>query len=335
MAALEVTSVAGREEIVEGIRLGRTRAAARAISMIEDDDPGVEGIVRDLYPSTGNAYVVGFTGPPGAGKSSLVDDIVHVIRQHQKKVGIIAVDPNSPFSGGAILGDRIRMMRHTVDPNVFIRSMGSRGHLGGLALATSRAVHVLDALGMDYVLLETVGVGQSELEIAETADTTIVVLMPGLGDSVQTIKAGIMEIADIFVVNKADHPAVQKTITDLRELLRLDSRPRNWTPPIVKTVAISEQGIDDLWEALAKHRAYLNDSGELAGRRRRRLQNQILEIAGRQLRERVLAPSIDSPHFQAILLRAAERRLDPFSAAAELLDANHQATTGLSQGGLH
>jgi LAO/AO transport system kinase len=333
MTAVGALGVGSREEIVEGVLSGRTRAAARAISMIENDDPGVEEIVRDLYPSTGNSYVVGFTGPPGAGKSSLVDDIVYVLRQEEKRVGIIAVDPNSPFSGGAILGDRIRMMRHTVDSGVFIRSMGSRGHLGGLALAASRAVHVFDALGMDYVLLETVGVGQSELEIAETADTTVVVLMPGLGDSVQTIKAGIMEIADIFVVNKGDHPSVEKTVADLQELLRLDSRPRDWTPPIVKTVAVKEEGIGELWEAIGSHRAYLERSGELETRRRKRLQSQILDIAARQLRDRVLAPSIESVEFQGILERTVARQIDPFSAASELLDATQPSTEEMPRRG--
>jgi LAO/AO transport system kinase len=295
--------------------------AARAISLIEDGDPGAEVIVRQLYSHTGNAYSIGFTGPPGAGKSSLVDDMVQLIRDQQKSVGVIAVDPNSPFSGGAILGDRIRMMRHTVDPNVFIRSMGSRGHLGGLAEATSRAVYVLDALGMDFVVLETVGVGQSELEVAGLADTTVVVLMPGSGDSVQTIKAGIMEIADVFVINKADHPSLSKTAADLRELLRLDPRPRAWVPPIVKTVATKEEGTDDLWAAIKKHRRYLEESGEIQAKRRQRLERQILDIAVQRLRERVLIPSAESSEFRAHLDAAARRELDPFSAAQLLVDS--------------
>ncbi|HZT97212.1 MAG TPA: methylmalonyl Co-A mutase-associated GTPase MeaB [Chloroflexota bacterium] len=298
---------------------GSHRAAARAISMIENGDPRADDIVRQLYPHTGHAFTVGFTGPPGAGKSSLVDDIVQLVRGQGCKVGVIAVDPNSPFSGGAILGDRIRMMRHTVDPDVFIRSMGSRGHLGGLALATSRAVQVFDALHMDYVFAETVGVGQSELEVAETADTTVVVLMPGLGDSVQTIKAGIMEIADIFVVNKADHPMVQRTVADLKELLRLDSRPRAWTPPVVRTVATREEGVFELWSAIEKHRRFLEETGEMEARRRRRLEGQIVEIAARQLRERVLGPSSETPEFQRTLGKVVEREIDPFSAASQLV----------------
>lgn len=309
------------DTFVSEILRGNTRMAARAISMIENNAPASESVIRDLYPHTGNAYSVGFTGPPGAGKSSLVDDIVHLARNQDQKVGIIAVDPNSPFSGGAILGDRIRMMRHTVDPNVFIRSMGSRGHLGGLALATSRAVFVLDALGMNYVLLETVGVGQSELEVAELADTTVVVLMPGLGDSVQTIKAGIMEIADIFVINKADHPNLARTAADLRELLRLDTRERAWVPPIVKTIATKEEGIGEIWDAIAKHRAYLEESGELIARRRRRLEQQIVDIAARKLRDELLAPTSESQDFRETLEQVLDRRLDPGSAAQILLKA--------------
>ena len=301
--------------IVAGILAGTRRAAARAISLIEDDDPAADTVVRELFPKTGGAYSVGFTGPPGAGKSTLVDDMVQIVRSQDQRVGVIAVDPNSPFSGGAILGDRIRMMRHTVDPDVFIRSMGSRGHLGGLALASSRAVYVLDAYGMDYVFLETVGVGQSELEVAELADTTVVVLMPGLGDSIQTIKAGIMEIADIFVVNKADHPAVHKTIADIKELLRIDGRKRAWTPAIVKCVATTEDGVDELWNAIGKHRAYLESSGELELRRARRLERQILDVATARLRARVVEASAHDASFKEALGNVVARRLDPFSAA--------------------
>jgi LAO/AO transport system kinase len=307
------------EELVAGIRGGSTRAAAQAISLLEDGSPAAESVIRGIFPVTGRAYSVGFTGPPGAGKSTLVDDIVHLARQEGSTVGVIAVDPNSPFSGGAILGDRIRMMRHTVDSGVFIRSMGSRGHLGGLALATARAVNVLDALGFSYVVLETVGVGQSELEVAGLADTTVVVLMPGLGDGVQTIKAGIMEIADIYVVNKADHPAVQKTVADLKDLLRLDSVPRSWVPPIIKTVATSENGVAELWEAVNKHRAHLENSGELERRRSRQLERQILDIATTRLRSKIVESNAQTPGFQDILALAVARELDPFAAAERLL----------------
>ena len=320
MNSAETNSLAS--ELVAGVHSGSRRAAARSISLIEDDASAAESIVRALYSDTGRAYSIGFTGPPGAGKSSLVDDMVQQARSRDRSVGVIAVDPNSPFSGGAILGDRIRMMRHTIDPEVFIRSMGSRGHLGGLALATSRAVYVLDALGLDFVFLETVGVGQSELEVAELADTTVVVLMPGLGDGVQTIKAGIMEIADIYVVNKADHPAVQKTVADLKDLLRLDSAPRPWRPPIVKTVATTEDGVADLWEAITRHREFLESSGELERRRGQRLQRQVLDIATDRLRARVVAASAQGPEFQDLVQRVVDRQIDPFTAADSLVQVS-------------
>ena len=309
------------EDLTSKLLEGNRRAAGRIISLIEDGDAHADEIVRTIYPSTGDAYLVGFTGPPGAGKSTLVDDVVHIARGQGNRVGVIAVDPNSPFSGGAILGDRIRMMRHTVDSDVFIRSMGSRGHLGGLAEATSRAAYVLDAMGMDAVFLETVGVGQSELEVAELADTTIVVLMPGLGDGVQTIKAGIMEIADIFVVNKADHPAVNKTVADLKDLLRLDERPRDWTPPILKCVATSEEGVPELWEAVANHREFLESSGLLMAKRAKRLERQILDIATERLRAKVVSSSMHGEVFQSMLREVVARRIDPFSAAEQLLAA--------------
>src|SRR5579859_752692 len=202
--------------------------------MIENDSASVEQIMRAVYPHTGQAYVVGLTGPPGAGKSTLADELIRVLRESGHRVGVVAVDPNSPFSGGAILGDRIRMMRHAADPGVFIRSMGARGHLGGRAVAANNTALLLDAMGMDIIVMESVGVGQSELEITGAADTTVVVIPPGLGDGVQAIKAGIMEIADIFVVNKADHPQAERTVADIRELLRMDPSPPDWSPPIVR-----------------------------------------------------------------------------------------------------
>jgi len=251
---------------------GDRRAAGRLISTIEDESSAVEQIMRAVYPHTGHAYLVGLTGPPGAGKSTVVDELIRVIRGSELRVGVVAVDPNSPFTGGAILGDRIRMMRHAADPGVFIRSMGARGHLGGLAVATFNTALLLDALGMDVILVETVGVGQSELEITGAADTTVVVIPPGLGDGVQAIKAGIMEIADIFVVNKADHPQADRTVADIRELLRMDPSPPDWTPPIVRTVATQNQGVDELWQTISRHRQYLEQSGELRTRRKRRVE---------------------------------------------------------------
>jgi LAO/AO transport system kinase len=291
------------------------------MSLIENDDPAVEEIMRALYPRTGRAYVVGLTGPPGAGKSTVVDELICVIRAEGNTIGVVAADPNSPFSGGAILGDRIRMMRHAVDDGVFIRSMGARGHLGGLAVAAQNIIVALDALGVDLVLVETVGVGQSELEIAETADTTVVVIPPGLGDGVQAIKAGIMEIADIFVVNKADHPQAGKAIADIRDLLRMDTIQRAWRPPIVQTVATQNVGLEELWTRIKQHRRYLTDSGELDRRRRDRLEREIVEIAERRLREQVLEPSTETPEFHHMLDLVAARRMDPYEVADKIVPA--------------
>jgi LAO/AO transport system kinase len=249
----------------------------------------------------------------------VVDELIRVIREHDTRVGVIAVDPNSPFTGGAILGDRIRMMRHSSDPGVFIRSMGARGHLGGLALAARNTILVLDAMGLDIVLVETVGVGQSELEIAATADTVTVVIPPGMGDGVQAIKAGIMEIADIFVVNKADHPQANKTIADIRDLLRMETTHRAWTPPIVKTVATQNEGLEDLWIRIQQHRQYLERSGELEQRRKRRLEAEILEIADRRLREQVLEPSTETEEFQNLLDRVVHRETDPYAVADRIV----------------
>jgi LAO/AO transport system kinase len=319
----ERTSVA-LPELVQNVLAGNRRAVGRAISLIEDNGPAAELLVRALFPHTGRAYVVGLTGPPGAGKSTLADELIRVLRKNGQTVGVIAVDPNSPFSGGAILGDRIRMMRHSADPGVYIRSMGARGHLGGLTLAAGNAAAVLDAMRKDIVLLETVGVGQSELEVAEMADTTVVVIPPGLGDGVQAIKAGIMEIADIFVVNKADHPQADKTMSDIRDLLRMDTQPRGWPPPIVRAVATQAEGIEDLDIRIEQHRRYLRTSGLLERRRRERLEAEITAIAERRLRQEVIEPRIDSTEFERMLDLVLARRLDPYGAADEILSGEQQ-----------
>ena len=311
--------------IARALLAGNRRAAGRVISLIEDQDPSVESLLRSIYPHTGDAYVVGLTGPPGGGKSTLVDELTRVIRDAGARVGIVAVDPNSPFSGGAILGDRVRMMRHAVDPGVFIRSMGARGHLGGLALATANTIRVLDAMGMDVVLVETVGVGQSELEVADTADSTAVIIPPGLGDGVQAIKAGIMEIADIFVVNKADHPQADKVVSDLRDLLRMNPGGQEWTPPIVKTIATQNVGLEDLWMRIQQHSHFLARSGELEHRRRLRLEREIVEIAERRLREQVLTPRTETKEFREMLALAAARLMDPYEVAEMILPAGASA----------
>lgn len=305
--------------LVERLMRGDRRAAGRLISIIEDDGSSVEHIMRGLYPHTGRAYTVGLTGPPGAGKSTVVDELIRVLRDEELRVGVVAVDPNSPFTGGAILGDRIRMMRHASDPGVFIRSMGARGHLGGLAIATFNTVLLLDALGMDVVLVETVGVGQSELEITGAADTTVVVIPPGQGDGVQAIKAGIMEIADVFAVNKADYPQAERTVADIRELLRMDPSPQSWSPPIVRTVATQNKGIDELWTSMQKHRRYLEQSGELHRRRKLRVEREVVDIAEHRLREQVLRPKLATVEFASMIEKAMGREMDPYEVVERVV----------------
>jgi len=307
------------QELVERVFSGNRRAAGRLISLIENQDPVVESILRAMYPRTGRAYVVGITGPPGAGKSTVVDELIRVVREDGRSVGVIAVDPNSPFSGGAILGDRIRMTRHGLDRHVFIRSMGARGHLGGLALAAQNTVLVLEAMGLEIVLVETVGVGQSELEIAGTADSTVVVIPPGQGDGVQAIKAGIMEIADIFVVNKADHPQARKTVSYIRDVLRMDLVARPWSPPIVETVATEGRGLEDLWMRIQQHRQFLERSGTLEERRKQRLEREIVQIAERRLRKQVLEPRTETTEFHEMLDLVAARRMDPYEVAEKIV----------------
>jgi LAO/AO transport system kinase len=315
------------ESLVGRALAGNRRAAGRIISRLEDEAPDAETIVREIYPHTGHAYAVGFTGPPGAGKSTLVDEVIRLLRARGQTVGVIAVDPNSPFSGGAILGDRIRMMRHAADPGVFIRSMGARGHLGGLARAARNVMLLFDAIGLDIIIAETVGVGQSELEVVDAADTTVVIMPPGLGDGVQAIKAGIMEIADIFVVNKADHPESSRTVSDIRELLRMDGEHHAWTPPIVRTVATTGEGLDDLLLRIDRHREFGEESGELLRRRRARLAGDITRIAERKLLDSVLRPRTETEHFQRLVDDALQRRLDPYAVAETILPAEGAGTT--------
>src|SRR5436189_1059138 len=267
-----------RETLGEGVRAGDRRALARAISLVENSDPLAYEVVRDLYPETGTAYAVGITGPPGVGKSSLISALVRHLREQDRTIGVISVDPSSPFSHGALLGDRIRLVDHFLDPGVFIRSMGTRGHLGGLAEATLQALLVLDAAGKALVFLETVGAGQSEVGAIGLADAVLLVLMPGSGDSVQALKAGIMEIPDVIAINKMDHPAAKTMVSEVRSILSLD-RERSWRPPIVLTEAIRGENVEALWDKIGGHRAFLEREGLLEERRRKHLAGEVFAVA--------------------------------------------------------
>jgi LAO/AO transport system kinase len=313
--------------LVDGTLAGDRAAIARLISLVEaGGDAAVEVIAR-LYPRTGRAYTVGITGSPGAGKSTLTDRLVAFLREQGEEVGVLAVDPSSPFTGGAILGDRVRMQDHATDPGVFIRSMATRGHLGGLALATPQAIRVLDAAGKPWILVETVGVGQVEVEIADSADTTVVVVNPGWGDGVQAAKAGLLEIADVFVVNKADRPGLDDAVRDLVQMLELSgslSGAREWTPPIVETVATEDRGVDDLAAAIADHRAHLERDGGLARRRRERLRDELRGIVVARLTAHG-EELCRSEEFEALLGPMAALELDPYTAANRLLASRSTA----------
>jgi LAO/AO transport system ATPase len=309
--------------LVAQAREGRPRAVARLISLVEGASPQLREVMAALAPLTGNAYVVGLTGSPGVGKSTSTSALVTAYRRQGRRVGVLAVDPSSPFSGGALLGDRVRMQDHAGDSGVFIRSMASRGHLGGLAWATPQALRVLDAAGCDVVLVETVGVGQSELEIASLADTTLVLVAPGMGDGIQAAKAGILEVADVFVVNKADRDGADQTVRDLRYMLSLGGRHSeagHWRPPIVKTVAARDtgNGIPDVVEAVGKHREWLESSGESARRREERAAREIEAIALATLRGR-LGDVHGSAALSALARKVTAGDADPYTAADELL----------------
>ena len=270
-----------------------------------------------LYPHTGAAYAIGITGAPGSGKSTLTDRLIACIRGDGAEVGVLAIDPTSPFTGGAILGDRVRMQDHATDPGVFIRSMATRGHLGGLALATPEAIRVLDAAGKRWIIVETVGVGQVEVEIAAAADTTVVVVTPGWGDSVQTSKAGLLEIADVLVVNKADRDGVDSAVRDLVMMLEL-SGDRPWVPPIIETVATEDRGVSDLWDAITRHRSFLEQDGRLAARRVARLRSELCSIVVEQLSS-AASDLCTGDQFDALVTRVVDRSVDPYGAVAELL----------------
>ncbi len=294
---------------------GERRAIARLISLVEDGGTDLAHVMRELFPHTGRAYSIGVTGAPGAGKSSLTDRLVGRVRRDDLTVAVLAIDPSSPFSGGALLGDRVRMQGHATDPKVFIRSMATRGHLGGLALAAPEAVRVLDAVGNDTVIIETVGVGQAEIEITDACDTTLVVLTPGMGDAVQAAKAGLMEIADVFVINKADRPGTKDIVREIKHMLQMSNA--EWKPPIVETVAIKDEGTDELWTAIEKHRAYQEEHGLLESRRRRRVLREVREIVVERFRQRIETEA--TALLEELADKVAARELDPYTAADRLL----------------
>jgi LAO/AO transport system kinase len=306
---------------------GDRRALARAISLVENDRPEGWELVKEVYPHTGNAAVFGFTGPPGVGKSTLIGAVTKVRREAGRTVGVLSIDPSSPFTHGALLGDRIRLTEHFLDQGVFIRSMANRGALGGLSEAALQAALLLDAAGREDVFVETVGVGQAEIDIIDHADTIVLVLMPGSGDSIQALKAGVMEIPDVIVINKADHPLTDTMVREIRGVLslaNLDRTPEEararWRVPIVKTEASRGSGVDELVERLEEHRAHILAAGQLAERRGRNLRNEVLAIATARMRRRLEEDLHEDPEFRRLMEQVVERRLDPASAAAALLE---------------
>lgn len=308
-------------ELVERARAGSPRAVARLISLVEDASPQLREVMAALAPHSGRAAVIGLTGSPGVGKSTVTSALVTTFRARDQRVGVLAVDPTSPFSGGALLGDRIRMQEHATDDGVYIRSMATRGHLGGLAWATPQALRVLDAAGCDVVLIETVGVGQSEIEIAGLADTTVILLAPGLGDGVQAAKAGLLEVGDVYVVNKADREGADQVVRDLRGMIRLaERRPGDWRQPIVMTVGSRGEGVDELATEIDKHRAWLDGSGELDRRRHRRVREEIEAIAMTALRERFSQVHGDT-RLDTLAKKVLAGELDPYSAADDVIAA--------------
>jgi LAO/AO transport system kinase len=304
--------------LVERLLSGDRRALARAISRIEREDPQTPEIIAEIYPHTGTALSVGFTGPPGVGKSSIIAKLIELYRKEDRKVGVVSVDPSSPFSKGAILGDRIRLSDHFLDPGVFIRSMGSRGHLGGLAAASKLAALAMEAAGMDVVIYETVGVGQGEVEVASAADTVVLALQPGVGDAVQALKAGVMEIADIFCINKADHPQAKGAANEVRSILDIGQEldPQPWFPPIIMTRGNTGEGIEELETTIENHRSYLEESGGLAERRRASLREFVISWAKDRL-EKQMQQRLNREDTE-LMERVYDRELDPIAASEKL-----------------
>jgi LAO/AO transport system kinase len=315
------------QTLTERLLAGDKRALARAISLVEDDDPEGWALVSEVYPRTGRAAMIGFTGPPGVGKSTLLSALTKLERERDRSVAVLSIDPSSPFTHGALLGDRIRLSEHFLDPGVFIRSMANRGALGGLSEAALQTALLMDASGRDVVLLETVGVGQAEVDIIDHADTVVLVLMPGSGDSIQALKAGVMEIPDVIVVNKADHPLTDTMVREIRGVLALGPRG-GWQVPIVRTEAVRGEGVAELLEKLAEHRAYIEGEGTLWERRRRNLMNEVLALATYRMRRELEASLRGDDEIKELLDRVVSRELDPASAAATILERAAVRTRG-------
>jgi LAO/AO transport system kinase len=307
--------------LVEAARAGDPRAVARLVTLVENDDEALRQVAEALVPYTGSAQVLGLTGSPGVGKSTTTNELVRAFRRAGRRVGVLAVDPSSPFTGGAILGDRVRMQDHATDPGVYIRSMSSRGHLGGLSAATPQATRVLEGAGCDLVIVETVGVGQAEVEVARLADTTLVLVAPGMGDSIQAVKAGVLEVADLFVLNKADRDGADNTYRDIQGMIGLGERaPGQWRPPVVRAVAARGEGIDDIVAAVDKHRAWLEESGRLQRRRELRAAAEVEAIALGALRERI-GTLRHGEALTGLAAQVAGGQLDPYAAADQLLSS--------------
>jgi LAO/AO transport system kinase len=306
--------------LAERLLAGEKRALARAITLIESDDPAGWELVREVYPRTGKARIIGFTGPPGVGKSTLIGALTGELRKAEREVAVLSIDPSSPFTRGALLGDRIRLTDHFLDPGVFIRSMASRGALGGLSEAALQVALIMDAAGKDDVLIETVGVGQAEIDIVDHADTIVLALMPGSGDSIQALKAGVMEIPDVIVVNKADHPMTDTMVREVRGVLALSQDPEGWKVPILRTEAARGEGIEELAVKIREHREFIEEKGTLAERRARNLRSEVLGIAASRLRRRLEQTVSEDPATAGLLDRVVRRELDPATAASELLE---------------